>query len=135
MHLCYADLAVTFETKGTNLPEFPVQSFADPGGSIVGPSPVFEVERDPLREVAATRGRLTTIVIRKGGSQFKATGPSRFLGGYPIFANGKRNGTLGERQWSGQRLQARVDSVGMFPLFYGEISHGSRFRRATANNG
>ena len=106
------------------MPVSPVQSFADSRGSIAGPSSGFAIEPDLPKEVAATNGRPTTIVIRKDGSRFNVTGPTRFLGGYPIFASEERDGTFGKWRWSGQRLQARVDRLGMFPLFYSEIPRG-----------
>lgn len=105
MYPCCANPAVTCEWKGGNLSRSCSWT-------------------QSVKEVAATNSRPATIVIRKDGSQFNILGPTRFQGGYPIFANGDQDGAFGQWQWNGQRLLARVDRLGMFPLFYSEIPQG-----------
>ncbi len=108
--LCYRRESVTSTANGADvLLKFPLQSFADPTSPMA---------------ITPTNGRPETITIRKNGAQFSVAGPARFLGGYPVYANGERDGAFGEWQWDGQMLQARVDRLGMFPLFYSEIPGG-----------
>ncbi len=68
--------------------------------------------------------RSATIVIRSKGSRPDVVGPLTFLGGYPIYANGERDGIYGEWHWNGEKLRAQVDRLGMFPLFYCELPNG-----------
>lgn len=63
-------------------------------------------------------------MIHKKGSKLSVAGPTTFLGGYPIFARGERDGIFGEWHWDNQRLEARVDRLGMFPLYYSELPNG-----------
>jgi asparagine synthase (glutamine-hydrolysing) len=69
-------------------------------------------------------GAPATIMIRANGSTLNVIGSATFLGGYPIFAHGERDGIFGEWHWDGQRLEARVDRLGMFPLYYSELPNG-----------
>lgn len=69
-------------------------------------------------------GTPATIVIRAHGSQLNVAGPATFLGGYPISAAGELDGIFGEWHWDGKRLEARVDRLGMFPLYYSELPDG-----------
>jgi hypothetical protein len=105
-----------------------VQSFSDPTGSIAGPGSGVAVAPDLSKDVAATNGRPTTIVIRKDSSLFSVIGPVRLFGGYAIFATDwERDGAFGEWHWNGQTLHSRVDRLGTVPLFYSEIPSSARW--------
>jgi asparagine synthase (glutamine-hydrolysing) len=63
-------------------------------------------------------------VRANAAGHFDVTGPPVFCGGYPLPDNSCPDGLFGEWAWNGQYLQARVDPLGMFPLYYGELPGG-----------
>jgi asparagine synthase (glutamine-hydrolysing) len=69
-------------------------------------------------------GAPATIVIRANGPTLNVTGPATFLGGFPVIADGERDGSFGEWRWNGEQLDAQVDRLGMFPLYYSELPDG-----------
>jgi asparagine synthetase B (glutamine-hydrolysing) len=66
----------------------------------------------------------TTVVLRRKASGVEVTGPATFRGGCPVPHARERDGISGEWCWDGRRLHARVDHLGMFPLYYAELPDG-----------
>jgi len=67
---------------------------------------------------------VSTISVRVHESQFVVAGSTTFRGGFPIPHPDEPDGIFGEWHWNGHRLEARVDRLGMFPLYYSEIPNG-----------
>ncbi len=65
-----------------------------------------------------------TIVIRTGEKHPVVQGPSTFCGGSKIRGGGEPDGIFGEWRWDGNQLEARIDRLGMFPLYYSEFGGG-----------
>jgi len=70
------------------------------------------------------REAVSTISIRTGQSGLIVEGPTTFRGGHSIPDCPEPDGIFAEWTWDGNRLEARVDRLGMFPLYYCELPNG-----------
>jgi hypothetical protein len=67
----------------------------------------------------------TTFIVRATNpGEFKIEGPPVFQAGYPVSHPDGPDGIFANWHWNGKHLEAQVDRLGMFPLYYGELPDG-----------